>query len=152
VSKIEIETTSTEQTIAHGKKIGAQLKPPLLILLSGDLGAGKTTFTKGLASGFGAAAEEEITSPTFTLIHRYSGGRAPVYHIDLYRIDGARDLHTLGLEDLFAEDAIVIVEWPDRLKMRHHWPVMRVALEHISDDARKIAIESSMDLRAPRSR
>ena len=97
----EFETRSFEETIAKGRDLGATLKPPVLILLTGDLGAGKTTLTKGIASGFGAAPEEEITSPTFTLVHRYGGGPAPVYHIDLYRIGDARDFDTLGLEDLF---------------------------------------------------
>lgn len=146
MAKLEIETHSSEDTIARGREIGARLAAPLLILLSGDLGAGKTTFTKGLASGFGAASEEEITSPTFTLVHRYSGARVPVYHVDLYRIEGARDLHTLGLEDVFAETAIVIVEWPDRLKMHHDWAVVRVHLEHVADDARKIIIDAPFQL------
>lgn len=139
---LEIETHSFEETIAKGREIGAQLVPPVLILLTGDLGAGKTTLTKGIASGFGAAREEEVTSPTFTLIHRYSGGRAPVYHIDLYRIDGSRDFDTLGLEDVFAEDAVVIVEWPDRMKIRTDWPVLRVQLAHVSEEARKLTITS----------
>jgi len=146
VAKLELETHSSDETIARGREIGAQLTPPLLILLSGDLGAGKTTFTKGLASGFGAASEEEITSPTFTLVHRYSGACVPVYHVDLYRIEGARDLQTLGLEDVFAENAIVIVEWPDRLKMHYDWPVVRVHLEHVADDARKIIIDAPFEL------
>ncbi len=148
MSRIEFETNSSDQTIARGKEIGATLTPPLLVLLSGDLGAGKTTLTKGLASGFGAATEEEITSPTFTLVHRYSGGRAPVYHVDLYRIDGTRDLYTLGLDDVFEERAIVIVEWPDRLTVQHDWPVMRVHLEHVGDDARRIAIDAPFELSA----
>jgi tRNA threonylcarbamoyladenosine biosynthesis protein TsaE len=148
VSRVQIETSSSDETIARGRAIGANLKPPLLVLLSGDLGAGKTTLTKGLASGFGAAAEEEITSPTFTLVHRYSGGRAPVYHVDLYRIDGARDLYTLGLDDVFEENAIVIVEWPDRLTLQHDWPVMRVHLEHVGDDARRISIDAPFELSA----
>jgi tRNA threonylcarbamoyladenosine biosynthesis protein TsaE len=146
VSKLEIESHSSDDTIARGREIGAQLSAPLLILLSGDLGAGKTTLTKGLASGFGAASEEEITSPTFTLVHRYSGASVPVYHVDLYRIEGTRDLHTLGLEDVFAENAIVIVEWPDRLKMHHDWTVLRVHLEHVADDSRRILIDAPFEL------
>lgn len=135
------DTKSADETIARGREIGVSLKAPLLILLSGELGAGKTTLTKGIASGFGAAAEEEITSPTFTLIHRYNGAKVPVYHIDLYRIDGARDLDTLGLDDVFAEDAIVIIEWPDRMPPRHDWPILRIALSHAGEDARHIEID-----------
>jgi tRNA threonylcarbamoyladenosine biosynthesis protein TsaE len=135
------DTRSADETIARGREIGASLKTPLLILLQGELGAGKTTLTKGIASGFGAAAEEEITSPTFTLIHRYNGAKVPVYHIDLYRIEGARDLDTLGLDDVFAEDAIVIIEWPDRMPPRHDWPILRIALAHAGEDARHIEID-----------
>lgn len=135
------DTRSADETIARGREIGASLKTPLLILLQGELGAGKTTLTKGIASGFGAAAEEEITSPTFTLIHRYNGAKVPVYHIDLYRIEGARDLDTLGLDDVFAEDAIVIIEWPDRMPPRHDWPILRIVLSHAGEDARHIEID-----------
>jgi tRNA threonylcarbamoyladenosine biosynthesis protein TsaE len=142
VPKHEFETQSSDETIARGREIGASLQPPLLILLEGELGAGKTTLTKGIASGFGAAAEEEITSPTFTLIHKYSGGRVPVYHIDLYRIEGARDLHTLGLEDIFDQEAIVIVEWPDRLRLKLDWPTLRIDLQHAGTDTRRITIQS----------
>jgi tRNA threonylcarbamoyladenosine biosynthesis protein TsaE len=142
VPKQEFETQSSDETIGRGREIGASLQPPLLILLEGELGAGKTTLTKGIASGFGAATEEEITSPTFTLIHKYSGGRVPVYHIDLYRIEGPRDLHTLGLEDIFDQNAIVIVEWPDRLQIKLDWPTLRVDLQHAGTDTRRIVIQS----------
>jgi tRNA threonylcarbamoyladenosine biosynthesis protein TsaE len=135
----ELITHSTEETIESGREIGASLKPPILILLSGELGAGKTTLTKGIVTGLGAAREEDVTSPTFTLVHKYQG-RARVYHVDLYRISGFHDLETLGLEDLFSEDAVVIVEWPDRLTLRTNWPVLRIALEHVSDDSRRIVL------------
>jgi len=106
-------TRSFEETILRGREIGSQLKPPVLVLLSGDLGAGKTTLTKGIAGGLDAASEDEVTSPTFTLVHRYDRG-VRVYHVDLYRITDFRDLETLGLEDVFAEQAVVIVEWPEK--------------------------------------
>jgi tRNA threonylcarbamoyladenosine biosynthesis protein TsaE len=142
----EIVTHSAEETVARGREIGAALTPPVLVLLSGELGAGKTTLTKGLASGLGAAAEDEVTSPTFTLVHKYTGARH-VYHVDLYRIGDLHDLDTLGLEDIFNEEAVVIVEWPDRLRLRTGWPVMRILLEHVDDDTRKITLE---DLAEPR--
>jgi tRNA threonylcarbamoyladenosine biosynthesis protein TsaE len=135
----ELITHSAEETIERGREIGASLKPPILILLSGELGAGKTTLTKGIAAGLGAAREEDVTSPTFTLVHKYQG-RARLYHVDLYRICGFHDLETLGLEDFFSEDAVVIVEWPDRLSLRTDWPVLRIALEHVSDDSRRIVL------------
>ena len=137
----EFVTHSSEESIERGREIGAQLKPPALVLLSGDLGAGKTTLTKGIVSGLGAAHEDEVTSPTFTLVHKYSGA-IPVYHVDLYRIGNFHDLETLGLEDVFSEQAIVIVEWPDRLTLRTDWPVMRIHLEHIAEDTRRISIEA----------
>jgi tRNA threonylcarbamoyladenosine biosynthesis protein TsaE len=140
VGKREIETHSSEETIARGREIGAGLKQPVLVLLSGDLGAGKTTLAKGIAAGAGAAKEDDVTSPTFTLVHKYDG-RTRVYHVDLYRVGDFHDLETLGLEDIFSEKAIVIVEWPDRLKLRTNWPVVRIGLEHVSEDVRKIVME-----------
>jgi tRNA threonylcarbamoyladenosine biosynthesis protein TsaE len=139
VSNREVVTHSSEETIRRGRELGAQLVGPVLVLLSGDLGAGKTTLTKGIVSGLGAAEEEEVTSPTFTLVHRY-GRDARVYHVDLYRIEGARDLDTLGLEDLFAQPAVVIVEWAEKLTLRTDWPIVRIHLEHAGDDTRRISI------------
>ena len=138
----EIETRSAEETVARGREIGAELKPPVLVLLSGDLGAGKTTLTKGIASGAGAAREDDVTSPTFTLVHKYQGTKR-VYHVDLYRVGDFHDLETLGLEDIFSENAIVIVEWPDRLRLRTDWPVLRIGLEHVSEDVRRIVVEDA---------
>lgn len=136
----EIVTHSSDETILRGREIGARLKAPVLVLLSGDLGAGKTTLTKGIASGLGAADEDEVTSPTFTLVHKYSRG-APVYHVDLYRIADFHDLETLGLEDVFAEKAVVIVEWPDKMTLRTDWPIVRIRLEHAGEDTRRISID-----------
>jgi tRNA threonylcarbamoyladenosine biosynthesis protein TsaE len=145
LGKREIQTHSSDETIARGREIGAGLKPPVLVLLSGDLGAGKTTLTKGIAAGAGAAREDDVTSPTFTLVHRYQG-TTRVYHVDLYRVGDHRDLETLGLEDIFSEDAIVIVEWPDRLQLRTNWPVLRIGLEHVSEEVRRIVIEEPAEL------
>jgi tRNA threonylcarbamoyladenosine biosynthesis protein TsaE len=142
VASRELVTHSSEETILRGREIGAMLKSPALVLLSGDLGAGKTTLTKGIASGLGAASEDEVTSPTFTLVHKYDRG-ARVYHVDLYRIGDFHDLETLGLEDVFSEDAVVIVEWPDKLTLRTDWPIVRIRLEHISEDTRRICIEDT---------
>jgi tRNA threonylcarbamoyladenosine biosynthesis protein TsaE len=140
VASREIVTHSSEETIQRGREIGAQLKPPVLVLLSGELGAGKTTLTKGIASGLGAAVEDEVTSPTFTLVHKYARA-APVYHVDLYRIGDFHDLETLGLEDVFSEKAVVIVEWPDKFTLRTQWPMVRIRLEHVAEDTRRISIE-----------
>jgi tRNA threonylcarbamoyladenosine biosynthesis protein TsaE len=146
VSRREIETKSAEQTVSLGRQIGEALKPPVLILLTGELGAGKTTLTKGIVSGAGAAHEEEVTSPTFTLIHKYtseagSGHGVVIYHIDLYRIEDRQGLESLGLEDIFNEEATVVVEWPDRLSLPTNWPVVSIKLEHISEEVRRIVID-----------
>jgi tRNA threonylcarbamoyladenosine biosynthesis protein TsaE len=135
-------THSSEETVALGRKIATELKAPALVLLSGDLGAGKTTLTKGIASGLHAAKEEDVTSPTFTLVHKYQGD-ARVYHVDLYRIGDAHDFETLGLEDVFAEQAIVLIEWPERMAIQTEWPVMRVKLEHVDESTRRITVDST---------
>lgn len=140
--ELEIVTHSAEETIEQGRKLGARLKPPVLLLLSGELGAGKTTFTKGLVAGLGAAEEDEVTSPTFTLIHKYDRGPR-AYHIDLYRITDAHDLATLGIEDIFSESTIVIIEWPEKLSLTIDWPVLRIHLSHVDESTRRIRMEGS---------
>ncbi len=130
---------SAEETIARGKELASKMRAPLLVLLSGELGAGKTTLAKGIISGLGAAAEEDITSPTFTLVHTFTGP-VKVYHVDLYRVSEAQEFDSLGLEDLFAEPAIVLIEWPERMRLRSDWPVLRIDLEHVAEDERRIAV------------
>jgi tRNA threonylcarbamoyladenosine biosynthesis protein TsaE len=144
VASRELVTHSSDETIQHGREIGAQLRAPVLVLLFGDLGAGKTTLTKGIVSGMGAAEEDEVTSPTFTLVHKYDRGVC-VYHVDLYRVSDFHDLETLGLEDVFSEQAVVIVEWPNKLTLRTDWPVVRIHLEHVAEDTRRISIENGSD-------
>ena len=132
-------TASAEETLAFGRRLAAELRPPLLILLSGDLGAGKTTLAKGIISGLGAARVEDVTSPTFTLVHEFRGP-VRVFHIDLYRIEGHADLQTLGLDDLFASPAIVLVEWPDKWTIASDWPVLRIRLAARDDSRHSIEI------------
>jgi tRNA threonylcarbamoyladenosine biosynthesis protein TsaE len=141
-------TRSAEETVLRGRKIGQTITPPVLILLSGDLGTGKTTLTKGIVSGIGAAHEDEVTSPTFTLVHKYERD-ARVYHVDLYRIESDQDFRTLGLEEVFDEPAVVIIEWADKLTLATGWPVLRINLEHVSDRERRISIEDPADRLAP---
>jgi tRNA threonylcarbamoyladenosine biosynthesis protein TsaE len=137
----EIVTRSDDETMRVGREIGAGLKAPALILLSGDLGAGKTTLTKGIVSGLGAAREEDVTSPTFTLVHKYEGANAaPVYHVDLYRIVSFQDFETLGLEDVFGEQAVVIIEWSEKIALDSQWPTIRIHLEHVNEETRRITI------------
>jgi tRNA threonylcarbamoyladenosine biosynthesis protein TsaE len=151
VANRELITDSSEETIQFGRDLGSRLKPPVLILLSGELGAGKTTLTKGIVSGVGAAREDEVTSPTFTLVHRYERS-ARVYHVDLYRIGDFHDLETLGLEDVLAEPGVVIVEWPDKLTLRTDWPILRIQLEHIAEGTRKITIRDESGVLKSRDR
>lgn len=143
MAAVEMLSRSTEETISRGRELASSLRPPLLVLLTGELGAGKTTLAKGIISGLGVAAEEDITSPTFTLIHTFTG-RVKVFHVDLYRVSDVHDFDTLGLEDLFAEPAIVLIEWPERMRLRTDWPVLRIALEHVADDVRKITIAETV--------
>ncbi len=135
----EIITHSAEETTRWGREFAARLQPPVLVLLSGDLGSGKTTLTKGIVAGLGAASEEEVTSPTFTLVHVY-GNAKKVYHADLYRIESFHDFETLGFEDLFANPTVVILEWSERFPLKSSWPQMRVRLEHLGGDARRISV------------
>jgi tRNA threonylcarbamoyladenosine biosynthesis protein TsaE len=135
----EVVTHSAEETTNWGRELAKRLKPPVLVLLTGDLGTGKTTLTKGIVAGLGAAAEDEVTSPTFTLLHVY-GKTAKVYHGDLYRIENFHDFETLGMEDLFAEPRVVILEWSERFPLQSPWPQVRVRLEHLGGDARRITV------------
>jgi tRNA threonylcarbamoyladenosine biosynthesis protein TsaE len=106
-------SASEEETRAIAARLARDLNPGAVVLLSGDLGAGKTAFVRGLAEGLGLAASE-VTSPTFTLVHEYRGGRLPLIHVDLYRLESA-DLAEIGLDDDLAASGVVAVEWPERL-------------------------------------
>jgi tRNA threonylcarbamoyladenosine biosynthesis protein TsaE len=146
----EFVTHSSEETIAKGREIAGKLRAPVLVLLKGDLGSGKTTLTKGIISGLGAAREEDVTSPTFNLVHEFRinnvGGSerttypCKVYHVDLYRIENFHDLESLGLEDALSEKAIVIIEWPEHFTFRTDWPTVEIRLDHAGGDSRRIAI------------
>lgn len=137
----EIVTHSAEETTQWGREFAKRLRPPVLVLLTGDLGSGKTTLTKGIVAGLGAAAEDDVTSPTFTLVHVYGAAVAgKVYHADLYRIESFHDFETLGLEDIFATPAIAILEWSERFPLQSPWPQVRLKLEHLGSDARRITL------------
>jgi tRNA threonylcarbamoyladenosine biosynthesis protein TsaE len=138
----EITTHSAEETIAFGRTLSRLLAPPKLVLLRGDLGAGKTTLIKGIAAAFEAASEEDVTSPTFTLVHEYRGPLANLYHIDLYRVDTPRQLETLGLDDLFAEDSILLVEWGEKFARFVRDRDIEITLERVGENDRKIQIAS----------
>jgi tRNA threonylcarbamoyladenosine biosynthesis protein TsaE len=139
----EFTTKSAADTIALGRELASMLAPPKLVVLRGDLGAGKTTLVKGIAEGFHAASEEDVTSPTFTLIHEYRGPAVMVYHIDLYRIDTQRELETLGLDDLMSEDSVLLIEWGEKFARFERERDVEIALERVSENQRRINIISS---------
>jgi len=135
---LEVITHSPEETLALGRQLSKHLRPPCVVSLEGELGSGKTTLVKGIVAGLGAAREDEVTSPSFTLVHEY--GRNPkVYHADLYRIEGSRDLATLGLEDLMDEHSVLLVEWGEKFTLAA--ATVRIKLEHLGSDERQIVVE-----------
>jgi tRNA threonylcarbamoyladenosine biosynthesis protein TsaE len=136
----EVITSSAEETIAWGRALAAKLQTPVLLLLTGELGSGKTTLTKGIVAGLHAAAEDEVTSPTFTLVHEY-GTANKVFHGDLYRVENFQDFESLGLEDVFAKPAVVILEWSEKFPLKGPWPQVRVHLEHLGGDRRRITLD-----------
>jgi len=136
----EVITHSAEETTAFGRTLAGLLAPPKLVLLRGDLGAGKTTLVKGIAAAFEAASEEDVTSPTFTLVHEYRGPRANLFHIDLYRVDTARELETLGLDDLVSEKSILLVEWGEKFPRFVRERDIEIRLERLGQNERKIHV------------
>ena len=140
MSKQEFTTHSAEETVALGRMLAAELSPPKLVVLRGDLGAGKTTVAKGIAEGFQAASGDDVTSPTFTLVHEYRGPQVNVYHIDLYRVDTPRQLETLGLDDLIAENSVLLIEWGEKFpRIVREWDV-EIVLVRTGENERRITI------------
>lgn len=133
-------THSAEETIAFGRELAKQLTPPKIVLLRGDLGAGKTTMVKGIAEAFDAARQDDVTSPTFTLVHEYRGLKVTVIHIDLYRIDTEKELATLGLDDYMRDDTVLLIEWGEKFPRFQHERDVEIALERISDAERRVVV------------
>jgi len=136
----DFTTNSSEETIALGRELAPLLAPPKIVVLRGDLGAGKTTLVKGIAEGFNAASHDDVTSPTFTLIHEYRGPAATLYHIDLYRIDTQRELETLGLDDLMTDNSVLLIEWGEKFARFQRERDVEIAIERVSEDQRKIEL------------
>jgi tRNA threonylcarbamoyladenosine biosynthesis protein TsaE len=134
-------TGGPDETEAAGERLGQTLRAGDVVLLYGELGAGKTAFVRGLARGIGASSDE-VTSPTFTLIQEYAGGRAMLYHVDLYRLEPS-EVSDLGLEDLVLGDGIVAIEWAERWIGRPD-DAIEVRLEHEEEDTRRIAIRAGL--------
>jgi tRNA threonylcarbamoyladenosine biosynthesis protein TsaE len=140
----EFTTQSGTDTIEVGRKLASLLKPPQLLLLRGELGTGKTTLVKGIAQALDAADPDEVTSPTFTLIHEYEGTQhgKPVrlFHLDVYRIEGERQLETLGLDELLTDNSLVLVEWGEKFKSLVKRATGEIVITSAGGDARKIRV------------
>ena len=135
-------TRSAEETTDLGRQLAAELKPGSVVLLRGDLGAGKTTMVKGIAEGFKAAKADAVTSPTFTLIHEYRGPEVTLYHIDLYRIDTQRELDTLALDDLMEPNTILLIEWGEKFERFRKERDVEIAIEQKGGDERVIQVSA----------
>jgi tRNA threonylcarbamoyladenosine biosynthesis protein TsaE len=143
IKQREYTTDSPEATIDLGRTLAAGMTPPKLVLLRGELGAGKTTMIKGFAEAFDAASQDDVTSPTFTLIHEYRGPNVSVYHIDLYRIDTPRELATLGLEELIADERnIVLIEWGEKFPQLVRERDVEILIERTGPESRKITVRT----------
>jgi tRNA threonylcarbamoyladenosine biosynthesis protein TsaE len=135
-------THSESETAAVGRNLARALGPGSVVLLFGDLGAGKTAFVRGLAEGLGAPPEE-VSSPTFTLMQEYRGGRVPLVHVDLYRLDDPREVDELGLEEL-GSNSVLAIEWADKLPRALSGGV-EVRIEHAAGDTRSVVIAELPD-------
>lgn len=133
------ETHSDEETRAVGRLLSGELPQSGVVLLIGDLGAGKTTLTKGIAEGRGVAAAEDVSSPTFTLIHEY-GDPVRIYHVDLYRLDTAEQVRGLGLDELFESPALVVLEWAERFPELLPRDRAEIRLKNMGGDHRSITL------------
>lgn len=136
----EFLTHSAEETTTLGRRLAAELGPPKLVVLHGELGSGKTTLIKGIAEGFQAASQENVTSPTFTLIHEYRGPGVNIYHVDLYRVDTQRELDTLGLDDLLDESSVVLIEWGEKFARFLRERDVEISIERLGENDRKIVV------------
>ena len=142
--KLEFTTASAADTIRVGGELLAALTPPVLLILTGTLGAGKTTLVKGIAEAMGAAERDEVTSPTFTLVHEYEGTRegkpVTLYHLDLYRLETERQVEALGIDELLEEDAIVLVEWGEKFASIRRRAAGEIVMESTGGEGRRIGV------------
>lgn len=134
-------TRSVAGTLALGETLAEMLRPPKLVILRGEVGAGKTTLVKGIARALGAAYEEDVTSPTFTLVHEYDGPKVHLFHLDLYRLETEEQIAVLGLEEMIAEpNALVLVEWGERFESVVKLADGEIAMEHGDGDERGLIV------------
>jgi tRNA threonylcarbamoyladenosine biosynthesis protein TsaE len=133
-----VTTHSEQETADAGRRLAAELQAGSVVLLIGDLGAGKTAFTRGLAEGLGIQPDD-VSSPTFTIVQEYRGGRLPMYHVDLYRLNDAREIDDLGLEEITA-DGVLAIEWAEKMPRPLRGAIV-VRLTHVADDVRNLTIQ-----------
>ena len=133
---------SEDETFHLGRTIGQQLEGGELLLLEGDLGLGKTVLARGIAAGLGISADD-VTSPSFTLVQEYSGGRAPMFHVDLYRLETPDDIESIGLADILSSQAAVVVEWGERLPDRYKVDAVVIRLHDVGEGSRRIEVLSA---------
>jgi tRNA threonylcarbamoyladenosine biosynthesis protein TsaE len=134
-----VESSSAEETEALGGRIAARLRPGDVVLLSGELGSGKTTLIRGACRALGVSGP--VTSPTFTVGRRYEGGRMPISHLDLYRLESLEDEDPALLDDYLGPDGVAFVEWPGAGESRLGRPALELRLAHAGDDRRRIEVE-----------
>jgi tRNA threonylcarbamoyladenosine biosynthesis protein TsaE len=135
-----VYSLSEEETLRLGRTMAQTLKGGELIVLEGDLGMGKTVFARGIAIGLGIS-EDEVRSPSFTLVHEYEGGRYPLFHVDLYRLDGDEDLEGLGLDELTEAGGVVLVEWGEKLPLWYRRDALTVRFHDLGEDSRQIELD-----------
>ena len=135
-------THSAEETVQLGVQLAREMKPPQVVMLIGELGCGKTTLAKGLISGIGAASANDVLSPSFSLIHEYDGD-PKVYHIDLYRLDRLPELETLGLDDLWDQQAIVLIEWGEKFAGQLPESRIEIQFKDLGESEREIRVRSA---------
>jgi tRNA threonylcarbamoyladenosine biosynthesis protein TsaE len=136
----EFTTHSADETIELGRHLARDLKPPAVVILRGELGTGKTTLVKGIAEGFRAASQDDVTSPTFTLIHEYHGPQVTIFHVDLYRIETERELETLGLDDLFGDSNLVLIEWAEKFPRLQRDAHVDIRFRRLGENDRRIRV------------
>ena len=139
-------TNSPAETEAIGAALGKQLKPGTVIAYRGDLGAGKTAFTRGLARGLGS--DEMVTSPTYTIVNEYLGGRLPLFHFDMYRLHSSDDLWDIGWEDYLERGGVCAVEWSENVADAME-DAISITIEKLGEDSRSITIEGGDFLADP---
>ncbi len=144
MENFKFKTKSAEETVSCGVHISSLLKAGDVVALKGDLGSGKTTFVRGLVKGLNGVSGEEVTSPTFVLMHEYQG-KWPIYHIDSYRLENAEDARAAGLEEFFYTDGIALVEWAERIEALMPAPAFTIEFKFLNNSEREIRFSGNVD-------